>query len=143
MEVHEEIGVELIGPVGLALELDQPALDPGIELVVPGREQRVRDVHPITVERVLDHLRPAVQRSARLRMTAVPAEQAAEPDLGFQLRVGRVGHVVVTDVAVQPVREEQVLVVEREHQVGDQPGDAALERPALELLVAHVDHLAG
>src|SRR5947209_8723236 len=65
VEVHEEVGVELIGPVGLAVELDQPAFDPGIELVVPGREQGVRDVDPITVERVLDHLRPAIQCSAR------------------------------------------------------------------------------
>ena len=41
---------------------------------------------------------------------------------------------------MQPVGEEQVSVVEREHQVGDQAGHAALQRPALQRLVLDVDH---
>src|SRR5690349_8645508 len=60
VEVDEEVRVERVAAIGLPVELGEPALDPLIELVVPGREQRVRYVHAIAVERVLQHLRPAV-----------------------------------------------------------------------------------
>ena len=109
-----------------------------VELVVPGRVERVGDVEPPAVERELEHLRPAVQLATRVVRLA---EHAAEPELPGQLGVGRVGDVVLAQVAVQPVREVEEAVVHRDDQVGDQAGDR--ERPALELDALDGDHLVG
>lgn len=76
-------------------------------------------------------------------MSAVAAKQASEPRLRGQPRAGGVVHVVVAQLAVQPIGQGQVAVVRREHQVGDQPGHAARQGPAIERLVGDVDHLLG
>ena len=56
-------------------------------------------------------------------------------------RVGRVGDVVLTDVAVQPVREVEETVVHREHEIGDQARHR--KRPSFELDGLDRDHLIG
>jgi len=95
VEVDEEARVQREAAVGLAVELRQPAAQLGIELVVPGRVQRVRHIHALAVERALQHLRSARERPVGARMTAVAPEQAPEPGLRAQLWVGWVAHVVV------------------------------------------------
>ena len=100
VEVDEELWIERIAAVVLPAELGQPAPDLRVELVVPGREQRVGEVHAIAVERVLEHLRSAVQRPRRFRVTAVAAEEPAEPDLRSETRVGRIEDVVVAQIPV-------------------------------------------
>src|SRR5690606_2278336 len=63
--------------------------DLGVELLDPGRQQRVRDVEAPTVERELHHLRPAAEPGAvHLRDVA---EAPAEPGLADEARPGRVG----------------------------------------------------
>ena len=109
-----------------AVDAQQPRAQPGIELVVPGRVQRVGDVEPAAVERELEHLRAAAELAAGV---ASAAEHAAELQPAGQPRVGRVGDVVLAQVAVQPVGEVQEAVVHRDDEVGDQPRDG--ERPAL------------
>ena len=140
VEVDEEVRVHAHAALGIAVDLQHPGAKLGIELVVPGRVERVGHVQPPAVQGQLDHLRPAVELAARV---VVPSEDAAEPELTGELRVRRIGHVVLAQVAVQPVREIEEAVVHREHQVGDQSGHAAGQRPALELLVLHVDHGLG
>ena len=66
-------------------------------------------------------------------------EHAAEPQLAGETGVGRIGDVVLAQVAVQPVREVQEAVVHRDDEVRDQPGHR--ERPALELDGVDLDHL--
>src|ERR1700744_2378839 len=80
-EVDEEVLVERVTAVRLAGELRDPALQVGIELVVPARVERVGDVHPLPVQGVLEHLRAAGEGAAGLGMAAVPAEQSAHPHL--------------------------------------------------------------
>ena len=137
-EVDEEARVELHAAVRVAVHAQQPGAQPGIELVVPGRVQRVGDVEPAPVERELEHLRAAVEVAAGVER---PAEHAAELQLPGEPRVRRVGDVVLAQVAVQPVREVQEAVVHRDDEVGDQPGDR--ERPALLLDALDGDHLVG
>src|SRR4029079_17894838 len=70
--------------------------DLGIELVVPGGEQRGRDIEPLAVERELDHLRAAGDLAAV--DDGGPAEQATHPDLAGQLRIVRIADVVLSDI---------------------------------------------
>src|SRR5262249_52579195 len=112
-EVNEEVLVDLhAARLGIAVDHHHAAAvlaDLGIELVVPGGEQRGRDVEPLAVERELYHLWAAGD------LVAVDdwgsAEQAAHPDLAGQLRVVRIGDVVLSDVPVQPVAEVEEAVV--------------------------------
>ena len=97
----------------------------GVELVVPGRVERVGDVEPAAVVGELEHVRAAAEVAAGV---ARLADHAAEPELPGQLRVRRVGDVVLAEVAVQPVGEVEEAVVHREDEVGDQaraPGRAS------------------
>ena len=77
--------VDLHAAVGGAVDAQQPRAQPGVELVVPGRVERVGDVEPAAVERELEHLRAAVQLAAGVGR---PAEHAAEPELAGQLAGG-------------------------------------------------------
>ena len=54
-------------PSGAQFDPQQPGAQLGIELVVPGRVERVGDVEPAAVERELEHLRAAVQLAAARR----------------------------------------------------------------------------
>ena len=54
-------------PSGEQLTRISHDLQPGVELVVPGRVERVGDVEPAPVERELDHLRSAAQLAIRRR----------------------------------------------------------------------------
>src|SRR6476469_4333475 len=64
----------------------------------PGRVERVSDVEAAAVERELQHLRPAVQFAG---CVALLAEDTSEPELSRQPRVGRIGDVVLPQIAVQ------------------------------------------
>lgn len=50
-------------------------------------------------------------------MAAVATEQSAEEDLRSQYRVAWVQDVVVAQVAAQLDRQEEVFVVERQHEI--------------------------
>ena len=88
-------------PLGVAVDPRKRA-QLRIELVVPRRIQRVRDVKAAPVVRELEHVRAAVHVSRRI---ARLADDPAEPELTGQLGIGRIGDVVLADVAVQPVGE--------------------------------------
>lgn len=106
----------------------------GVELPVPGLEQRRRDVETLAVEAELEHLRSTIEPAAfdvhRLRLLVqllvldhahlrVDHDRAAEEDLAGQPGIGSIGYVVLANVTVQPVGEVQVLVVEADEDVGD------------------------
>src|SRR5207248_10066253 len=84
VEVDEEVAVDLHSAVRVAVHAQEPGAQARVELVVPGRVERVGDVKTAPVERELEHLRAAVQLAAGV---ARLAEQAAEPELPGQLRV--------------------------------------------------------
>ncbi len=117
-----------IPPSRVAIHAQQPGAQLRVELVVPGRVERVGDVEATAVERELDHLRPAAELAAGV---AGLAEHTAEPQLPREFRVAGVGDVVLAQVAVEPVGEVEEAVVHREDDVGDQAGDR--ERPSLEV----------
>src|SRR5205823_2099653 len=92
---------------------------------------------PAAVEAELEHLRAALKLAvAHLRGLA---EDAAEPELPGELRLGRVAHVVLPDVAVQPVGEVEPAVVERQYEIGDESRYG--HGPPLHLLGRHLDDL--
>src|ERR1700722_9977703 len=69
----EEVLVELEAAVRFDVRFDHPRADSvGIELVVPGSVERIREVEMATIAADLDHLRPTAQglRSSRVRRTA-------------------------------------------------------------------------
>ena len=96
VQVDEEVRVELHPAVRAAVHAQQPGAQLGIELVVPGRVQRVGDVEPAAVERQLEHLRAAVELA---RAVDGAPEHAAELELAGQLRVLGVRDVVLAQVA--------------------------------------------
>ena len=67
-----------IPPSGSQFDPQEPRAQPGIELVVPGRVERVRDVEATPVERELQHVRAAVERRAA-RRSACRARRRARP----------------------------------------------------------------
>src|SRR3954447_234131 len=136
VEVDEEVGIDLHAAVRAAVHLEEPRAQTRVELVVPSGVERVRDVEAAPVERELQHLRSAVQLPSSI---AVAPEQAAEPELPGELRVGRIRDVVLAEVAVQPVGEVEEAVVHRQDEIGDQPGQR--ERPALQLDTVDGEHL--
>ncbi len=138
VEVDEEVVVDLHASVRVAVHAQEPRAQPGVELVVPGRVERVGDVEPAPVEDSWSICGPPF--SSRPASLGLP-RMSAEPELTGQLRIGRVGDVVLAQVAVQPVREVEEAVVHREDEVGDQAGHR--EGPALELDALDRDHLLG
>src|SRR5438093_294942 len=100
-EVDQEALVELDAAVRVGVDPGQPALQPGrVELVVPGRVERVRHVDAPAVAADLDHLRPAGQR-ALLRVRGA-AHDPAELDRPGVARLERVGDVVLAKLASPP-----------------------------------------
>src|SRR4051794_25998368 len=76
-ELDEELGVDR--EVAVVVELHHPAVDAlGIELRVPARVQRVREVDALAVAAHLDHLRAAGEL-ARRRMAGA-ADDPAQVD---------------------------------------------------------------
>ena len=60
----------------VAVDAQQPGAEARVELVVPGRVERVRDVEPAPVERELQHLRAAVQVASRVARLAEQRRRA-------------------------------------------------------------------
>ncbi len=109
----------------------------GVELVVPRGEQGGGPVEPPSVTRQLEHLGGAPDVVTRNLLSV--AEIAAGPHLIHQSGIARITDVVHPHVTVQPVREEHVLVVERQEDVGHETGDRHV--PVRMLTVLDVDHL--
>src|SRR5262249_2056769 len=106
-EIDDKPGIDLHSAV-FRVAIDHqhaPAIgaDLGIELIVPGREQRGRHIETLAVEAELNHLRPAGDLDAvdlgRL------AEKTTHPHLPGEPGIVRIGDIVLADIAVQPVAE--------------------------------------
>src|SRR4051812_6205346 len=99
VELDEEVGVD--GQGAVVVELDHPAVDAlGVELRIPARVQRVREVDALAVATHLDHLRAAGEL-ARRRVAGTP-DDPAEVNRAGLLRVVRVGDVVALELAGAP-----------------------------------------
>src|SRR3954467_15346788 len=99
VELDEEVGVAR--EVAFAVELDHPAVDAlGIELLVPARVERVRQVDALAVAAHLDHLGAAVDLAAR-RGAGAPDDPAKVHRAGL-LGVARVADVVALELARAP-----------------------------------------
>src|ERR1051325_1533173 len=141
-EVYEEALVQAQAALfGVAIDLQHVGAllaDLRVELVVPAREERVGHIQAFAVEADLQHLRSAVELLAFEHRRF--SQDAAEPDLADHFRLRRIADVVLANVAVQPVGEIEVLVVHRQHQIGDEPRHRNV--PALDVLLGrHLDDL--
>src|SRR5699024_7941010 len=114
-EVNEEVLVEFHSAffgVDISFHHERALLaHVGVGLVVPARKQRGGPVKPTAVAAELQHLWCAVN-IAPLNFLSV-AEVSASPDLIDESRIAGIADVVHPAVAVEPVREEKVLVVQR------------------------------
>ena len=64
---------------------------------------------------------------------------SAQENLADQFRVGRVGHVVLANVSVNPVAKVEILVIHGHDDVGENAGHVG-QGPAFDLLGRNVDH---
>src|SRR5229473_180974 len=110
LRLDEELAVELEATVVTDVELRDPTLQPvGIELVVPGLVEPVRDVHALAVAADLHHLGTAVERAGvRMRGAADDPAEVHRPGL---LGVERIGDVVLQEFAGTPARDIEEAVI--------------------------------
>ena len=127
----------------------------GVELLVPGGEQRRGHVQSLPVKTELQHLRsspdplvldvPHAGLDAQLLVLgdgdgAPGLDGAPEEDLASHLGVPGVGDVVLPDISVQPVGEVEILVVHADQDVSHDTGHLGQD-PAVHLLVGNLNNL--
>src|SRR5262245_54786502 len=111
--VQEESGVQLHAAAGPHVDFGHPAADAiRVELLVPGRVERVGEVNARAVAADLHHLRSAVQRLSRLARMRRATDDPAEPDGADLLRLEWVAHVVLDELAGPPAGDVQIPVVD-------------------------------
>ena len=111
LECGEEATVEAEATFGLGVDERGPALDAlGIELLIPARVKRVGEVRALAVAAELDHLRAAVQRSARLVRGL--ADDPAEVDASSLLRLERIADVELQELAGAPSGDIEPQVIQ-------------------------------
>lgn len=129
----------------------------GIHFLVPRRVQTRRHVQSFAVQRQLQHLRSALQpNAAHNGRILLPIQflvlghhdarighgNAAQEHLSHQTRPLALRNVVLTNVAVQPVVQVQILIVERQQNVARQTVHCG-HQPIVHLLGGNVDYLGG
>src|SRR4051812_15455755 len=88
-EVNIKGGIDGHAALGVAIDLQHPGLEIGVELVVPGAVERVGHVETAAVHAELQHLRPAIQLArVPVRSVGDGAEEAAALYLAGELGVG-------------------------------------------------------
>src|SRR5262245_56069329 len=112
IELQKELPVEIESARGCDVQLRDPATDPvGIELLIPGAVERVRQVHATTITADLHHLRCAVQRSVRTCWMRLSLRDATQPYRSGLDRIERIRHVELLQLAGAPARDVQESVV--------------------------------
>src|SRR5680860_914874 len=121
VERHEKIRIDFEAAVGVRVELHHPALHAlRVELLVPGVIERVGEIHALAVAAHLHHLRRAAQRLIRMLRMRCAAYDTAEMHRTGELRIERIGYVVLPQFAGAPARDVQPAIVQREIDVSDQ-----------------------
>ena len=139
VEVDEEVRVELHPAGGVAVHAQQPRAQPGIELVVPGRVERVGDVEPAPVERELEHLRAAVEVAAAVATACRGRRRAGAARSGAGCAGSEMSYWRRSPCS-QFEKYRKRSSIETTRSV-IRPGDR--ERPALLLDAVDGDHLVG
>src|SRR5258708_8632829 len=117
LELREESGVEAQPAAGPGVDQRRPALYPfGIELFVPARVKGVGEVDALAVAAHLDHLRAAVERSAFGVLGL--ANDSAEVDASRLLRLERIAHGELQELAGSPCGDVEPFVAERKVAIG-------------------------
>src|SRR5690348_16955982 len=96
VELEQEIAIELKLTFCTDICLDHPSADTvRIELLIPSRVQRIRQVNATAITADFDHLGPTVKRLARLVWMGCTAYNPADLDRASELWVKRIRHVVL------------------------------------------------
>src|SRR5687768_3273095 len=121
LEFDEEVGIERHSTRGVRIDLGHPPADAiGIELRVPRRVERVRQVDSPAITADLDHLRSTIERAFRVLRVWRTAYHSADRQRAGELRIEWVAHVVLTELAAAEAAHVEEAVVEREIDVRDQ-----------------------
>src|SRR5215213_5536199 len=106
---------------GADVDLGHPCADAvGMELVVPGAVERVREVDPPSVAAHLDHLRAAREwfvGGCGMRCVADDSPEAHGADLTWP---SGIGDVVLLELTGPPARDVEEAIVDRQVDVGDE-----------------------
>src|SRR5208337_765983 len=120
-EFKKEFRINLHAAVGFGIELYHPALNSvGIELRVPRRIKRVREIDAASVAAHLHHLRAAVQRCAGVLRMSRTTHDTAQMYGTCLLGMKGIGHVVLQKFSGSPAGDIKEAVVERQIDVRDQ-----------------------
>ena len=121
LELDEELGIEGDAAVRRDVDLGHPPANPiGIELRVPGRIERVREVDAPAIAADLDHLRSAIEGARFIAGMGLAPNDATDRDRAAEPRLEWVRYVVLSQLAGSPAAHIKKTVVERQIDVGDQ-----------------------
>src|SRR5580704_8107352 len=120
-EFKKEFRIDRHASRRLRIELYHPAANSvRIELYVPGRIQRVREIDAASIAAQLHHLRTAVQTTTgNFRMRGA-AHDAAQMHGAGLLGMKRIGNVILQEFAGSPARYVKETVIERQIDIGDE-----------------------
>src|SRR5882762_11513857 len=105
----------------MSVQLHHPALySLGVELCVPGRIERVREIDAAAVAADLHHLRRAIQWLFRLLRMRRVADDPTQMNRACFLRMEWIGNVVLQEFTGAKAGNVQEAVIEREIDVRDQ-----------------------
>src|SRR4051812_28066174 len=106
LELEQEVRIERDAALRSDVELRHPAVDAvRVELRVPRRVERIRQVHALAIAAHLDHLRRAVEWLVRrARMRRAP-DDAADVHRAHELRLVRIRDVVLPHLTRAPARD--------------------------------------
>src|SRR5262245_48567934 len=117
----EELRVKSDADGLIHVELDHPAVEATlIELRINGAIERIGEVDAASIPADLDHLRTAAEPSVAGGGMGCARDNAADAHLAGELRVERVGYVVLLQVAGTPARHVKEPVIHREVDIGYQ-----------------------
>src|SRR5262245_17817522 len=116
----KEFRIEGDAAIRVRIELHHPAVDTfRVKLRIDCTVERIGEIDSLSVPADLDHLRSAVERAIRGRMRG-SAGDTANPDLAGELRIERIAHVILVQIAGAPAGDVEEAIVHREIDIGDE-----------------------
>ena len=120
IRLNEESIVEADAAFRVDIELRHPTSNArGIELLIPGRVERVGEVDAFSVAAHFDHLRPAAQRLLGFsRMRCLPDNSTNLHRAGL-LGIEGIGNIILQHLSGPPAGDVEKAIIEREIDVGN------------------------
>ena len=110
---EEKVLIKLHAAIGTRIEFHHPTAHAvGVELLVPCRVKRVREIDSFAIAAHFHHLRSARERLIRLLRMRCAIGYATDTYRAGLLRIERVRYVVLQKLACSPARDVKEFVVQ-------------------------------